>query len=856
MDELARTHPEAHPVGLAWDAAIARVRQTMAQRGVHPAQTVVLLPFAQLIAVARAAWLRSVRQDCGAAGAAATFFLPRFETAHSWAATQGGFFPSGDDLRMDAARDALTAASLLARGGLVGQAAMLAGRLMEAAWSLARPAAAVAPALRARWGEGLAQDLGAHAPALELEARIGRTALAWAAHSAYRSDCLFGASAALLVLVEGLQPEPLREALRAHWGERAMLIQLAAQPAHAAQLQAMYSGAVALHAARDPEDEAQRAAACVLVHLAQARSPVALVAQDRLLSRRVRALLGERGIALRDETGWTLSTTRAAASVMGLLRAAAWDAQTDAVIDWAKNAPAIDAAALAGLEAALRRSGGRDWRAQQSDDPVALWINALRSPLQTARRLGDWLAALRSALEQAGQWQALQDDSAGGCVLDALRLREGPDAEFSDQTQRIGQSAFVAWVSQTLEAGSFIPPDQGNAQVLILPIHQLLGRAFAAVVLPGCDELHLSASPEVGAMWTPAQREALGLPAREALAVAARAAWGCALGSPRIDLLWRESEGGERLMPSPFVQRLLIDAAPLAGDPRLRRTLQATPVAMPQPAAPELPVQRLSASAYEDLRSCPYRFFALRQLGLQPSDEIDSVLDKRDFGNWLHLLLGHFHQALAAEPVAQGDRAAALDRAADRATQELGLARSEFIPFAASWPHVRGAYLQWLSAHEAGGARFAQAEAKREMPLGRLLLHGRIDRIDRLPDGSAIVIDYKTEPRSKSAARIKGGTEDTQLAFYAALLEDDTLGAAYLNISESEPVRKYPQDDIVALRDGLLQSIQHDMQRVGEGAVLPALGAGQACDYCAARGLCRRDFWAGGGYAGDAKRNG
>ena len=206
--------------------------------------------------------------------------------------------------------------------------------------------------------------------------------------------------------------------------------------------------------------------------------------------------------------------------------------------------------------------------------------------------------------------------------------------------------------------------------------------------------------------------------------------------------------------------------------------------------------------------------------------------------------------------MAQGDRAAALDRAADRATQELGLARSEFIPFAASWPHVRGAYLQWLSAHEAGGARFAQAEAKREMPLGRLLLHGRIDRIDRLPDGSALVIDYKTEPRTKSAARIKGATEDTQLAFYAALLEDDTLGAAYLNISESEPVRKYPQDDIVALRDGLLQSIQHDMQRVGEGAVLPALGAGQACDYCAARGLCRRDFWAGGGYAGDAKRNG
>jgi len=31
--------------------------------------------------------------------------------------------------------------------------------------------------------------------------------------------------------------------------------------------------------------------------------------------------------------------------------------------------------------------------------------------------------------------------------------------------------------------------------------------------------------------------------------------------------------------------------------------------------------------------------------------------------------------------------------------------------------------------------------------------------------------------------------------------------------------------------------------RVREGAALPALGEGVACDWCAARGLCRRDHW-------------
>jgi ATP-dependent helicase/nuclease subunit B len=34
------------------------------------------------------------------------------------------------------------------------------------------------------------------------------------------------------------------------------------------------------------------------------------------------------------------------------------------------------------------------------------------------------------------------------------------------------------------------------------------------------------------------------------------------------------------------------------------------------------------------------------------------------------------------------------------------------------------------------------------------------------------------------------------------------------------------------------------MQGIAQGAALPALGEGVACDFCKARGLCRKDFWA------------
>jgi ATP-dependent helicase/nuclease subunit B len=412
---------------------------------------------------------------------------------------------------------------------------------------------------------------------------------------------------------------------------------------------------------------------------------------------------------------------------------------------------------------------------------------------------------------------------------------------------------FTTWVSQTLEAANFMPAHPPAAQVVILPLSQLLGRVLNAVVLPGCDEVRLPVCPEPPGDWTPAQRSLLGLPSREALAAAQHNAWQYALQSPRLDLLWRQSEGGEHLMPSGFVQALLLRGAPaMAADPRPLREVAAQPCAMPQPKGQALPVTRLSSSAYEDLRRCPYRFFALRQLKLQESDELDLELGKRDFGNWLHLTLKNFHEALKLEqkeaemPTRQA-QTAMINIASDMATEALGLSPSGFLPFAASWPRVRDGYLQWLAEHQARGITFTQAESWKELPLGALTLVGKIDRIDWQKDdtggGHTLVIDYKTEGRSATAERVKPDSQDTQLAFYAALLPDDTLAASYVNVGEKEPTKDYAQNAIVAMRDQLIAGVRDDMARIAEGAALPAMGEGKACDFCAARGLCRKDFW-------------
>ena len=225
---------------------------------------------------------------------------------------------------------------------------------------------------------------------------------------------------------------------------------------------------------------------------------------------------------------------------------------------------------------------------------------------------------------------------------------------------------------------------------------------------------------------------------------------------------------------------------------------------------------------------------------------MDAELGKRDFGNWLHAVLGHFHQALQESPAPELKvRLVVIAAAAERATREMALSEAEFLPFAAAWPAVRDGYLDWLAAHEGReGAVFREAEASKEQRLGALRLIGRIDRIDTLPDGRAFVMDYKTESLKTSQDRVKDPTEDTQLAFYAALLDDDTLRAAYVNVGEkSSGTRTVEQQDVSGARDALIAGVLDDFERIAAGAALPALGEGMVCEHCAARGLCRKDFW-------------
>jgi ATP-dependent helicase/nuclease subunit B len=868
-------HEVMHREDRAWHQRMHRLREWLRSKDISPARTVVLVPYAQLMATARQAWARS--QPSG--------FAPRFESTRNWAANLMPFAPGPTDWSGDVARDSLVAGAFVERvvqvpaGGELRAA--MGSRLVEATRSLAPWAAALKPQERIAWGHATLEALspGLHSPAWE--GLIATLAITWAGNSAFATDVLWGslaapgASADALVVFQGFQLDPLAEALAKQWGAERSQIWRLHDPIES-EMEAESVKPLHLHACGDAEDEAQRAAACVVRQVEAGRTPVALVANDRLLTRRVSAVLSSVGLPVRDETGWKLSTTFVGAQLMALLRAADPRASMDEVIDALKLAPAWAPDSVDRLEFLARRHGVAFWRAALAHPELSHavpgdWRDVLAG-LQKARPLVSWLHALAQALAVGGWWSSMSQDAAGQQLLAALRLGSGSGAELASLgfhetemqqggfAQRWSLSAFTAWVAEVLEGASFTAAPSTDPSVVILPMAQLVGRAFAAIVVPGCDERSLPTHPEPPSPWTGVQLQALGLPGREALGLAALQAWQALLPNPQVDILWRTQDRGEATMANVWVLALLAAGGQLSLDPRADKVFHTSVPIRPAPSAAALLPDRLSASAYQDLRDCPYRFFALRQLRLQDADELEEEPDQRDMGNWLHAVLRGFHEERGDQRPGRTADTEALERWAQSVGEAMGLYGEEgqagFLPFRAVWPAMREGYLDWLADFESlpdrAGPAFEAAEVERNAVAGRWRLLGKLDRVDAQPSPEgrlAVVIDYKTESRERTLDRVKHPMEDTQLAFYAALLPEENLRAAYLSITDkcgsgrSAATLLVEQPEVLLAREALLRGLESDMERVAAGHAMPALGEGKACEFCAARGLCRRDDW-------------
>lgn len=606
------------------------------------------------------------------------------------------------------------------------------------------------------------------------------------------------------------------------------------------------------------EAEARAVATWVADQLAAGRRELALIALDRETARRVRALLERMNVLVADETGWTLSTTAAAAVIDRWLECVASDFPHVELLDLLKSPFVLgDLAArqdtVLRFELVLRRHGVSQGMADMQRlahaefGTLPSWLAALFDARQRFTRtrapLAAWLVRLADSFELLDALAPLRADAAGASLLTTLDILR---RDLADDTEKYSFAEWRRWLNLALESASFVDASVASPVVLTsLPAAR--GRLFEAVAVIGADARHLPPLPAPG-LFSQATRAQLGLATAADEAGAATADLMQLLVQGPALLSWRAWNGDEPNPASPLVLRLqaLHQAAWGAALPQQAigspPALASPPPPACMPPAPSVAPSQLprhySPTAYQTLLDCPYRFFARSVLGLAELDEADEALDKSDYGNTLHHILKRFHDS--DPPLA---RDAALAR-----LNEISAAAFAALPaytaaaWASRWNAIQPAYVDaWLD-WAGQGWRYQSGETDFSVQhpvagLGDITLHGRVDRVDRKGEALA-VIDYKTSAAQSLKKKLKAPDEAVQLPFYAWLTD---AAAAYLPINETPvaPLELDGETDVAAISLRLPALLE----AIAAHAALPAHGVDDVCRHCEARGLCRKGMW-------------
>jgi ATP-dependent helicase/nuclease subunit B len=331
-------------------------------------------------------------------------------------------------------------------------------------------------------------------------------------------------------------------------------------------------------------------------------------------------------------------------------------------------------------------------------------------------------------------------------------------------------------------------------------------------------------------------------------------------------ITWQRMIGGEDNLLAPIFERLValhrlayeqgLDDHSLAArlaqadvrPPGERVELAKTMV--PAPSAGALLPRRISASGYNSLVACPYQFYAHYVLGLAELEEVEEEIQKRDYGSLLHDVLARFHRAhpatTALEPAAAQRE---LEGLSDETFARIA-ARNYFAQaWLARWKGIIPAYLAWQREREGAGWAWREGEVKRELEITTvggmaLTLHGRLDRVDFRPsNGDFAVIDYKTRSVKALQDSLLDPGEDVQLGVYALLWGKAVSEAVFLSVDRREVEAVAPKQAIQVLAQGTRERLAAMFDALAAEAGLRAQGTEGACEYCDARGLCRKDHW-------------
>ena len=689
-------------------------------------------------------------------------------------------------------------------------------------------------------------------------------------------------------------------------------------------IHASYPARWRLLAARRFEELAWAAAKSIETHLIAGKTNIALVAQDRLAARRARALLSRfgPGLRIRDETGWKLSTTRAAAalnSYLELIRCPQEGPSASALLEFLQNpyfdiahalqkTPEICISLIAQLEdiliASQAKSGWETFRmaieranayASSSGSVPHEALLQLMSLLQ--KRHAQWQALkldcanaytlLQTNLQEMGMAQQLEQDSAGKQLLEVLKTFDLGAGPYQHLTMRLPE--WLSLLKTVIEEASYQEAGkESQATLSILPLSSTRLREFDAVVLVGCDEQQLPAFSEPPLFFSDALNRLLKASTITAQYIQqARDLSQLLISCPQVDLLWQsKSNSGEPLRPSAWISRLraqlpnwpILEAKPEMHADQSHPLQEAVSTVNAEIA---LPIS-MSPSAYKALRDCPYRYYVRSILGLRKAKEFEEGFDASLAGQVLHSLLKNFFQALKTEEQqAQSSITQDLDarrlwmqehltKHSEKEFERLIKGDARVMGTLRDWQKQIPSFIDWQLKREAEGWRYHDAElsvgfmvtltdpdgVQREIQIA-----GRADRFDVNTNNpsTAAVIDYKNQGTAKIKKRAERLLDDPQLLIYARAVNENAVAAhlpgrtieqaewvslkADIKKADDKIVRSHPIEDMPAMMAQFSEQLSDDLEVLWARKPMKAFAPDSVCQYCEARGICRKGMW-------------
>ncbi|QZH75616.1 MAG: PD-(D/E)XK nuclease family protein [Erythrobacter sp.] len=520
----------------------------------------------------------------------------------------------------------------------------------------------------------------------------------------------------------------------------------------------------------NPEEEAQAIALLVREALEVPEKRVAVVTPDRGLAGRVAQHLRRWNVMADDSAGKPLPQTAAGRVLLLLAEVAAEHAapvplvallQHPLVMAGEGRADWLDAARAFELELRGPRlePGLAPLRPVAAEAKVEEWfagVEELLAPLLeplTSRGLGDWLdllAAAGEALCGVDLW-AREDGRALAAFVEELRLhaRDVPIA--------LEPADLPAALRDAMDRVAVRPPYGGHPRVAIYGLLEARMTRADLVICAGLNEGTWPPVPAADPLLAPAVLRALGVPGADfRIGLAAHDLAG-ALGAPEVVLSRARREMSGPAIASRFLLRVrallggdLVEKHEDKGLPELARALDdgrghntaPHPQPRPVPSAEQRP-KAISVTALDRLRSDPYEFYAGKILRLPELELLDADPGPAWQGTLAHAILEDWHAGKGT-----------LAELADHHLRDL----SAHPLLRALWRPRLLAGLQWVESALADqpGRVPVKWEEWGEIVVDGVRIFGKADRIDRLPDGTLAVVDYKTG-RAPSKAEVEAG---------------------------------------------------------------------------------------------------